>query len=47
MAGNVPRKPRLVGGAKGRNKKRSFISGKPRPVDEGFTLGDHESKGGK
>jgi len=42
-----PATPALQAGVKGHNKKRSFISGKPRPVDEGFTLGDHESKGGK
>ena len=28
----VPRKPRLVGGAKGHNQKHYFFPGKPRPV---------------
>ena len=29
---NVPRKPRLVGGVEGHNVKRSYLTGKPRPV---------------
>ena len=29
---NVPRKPRLVGGVKGHNMKRNYLTGKPRPV---------------
>ncbi len=29
---NVPRKPRLVGGVKGHNIKRDYLTGKPRPV---------------
>jgi hypothetical protein len=28
----VPRKPRLVGGVKGYNMKRHYLTGKPRPV---------------
>ena len=29
---NVHRKPRLVGGVKGHNMKRNYLTGKPRPV---------------
>ena len=29
---NVPRKPRLEGGAKGYDMKGNYLSGKPRPV---------------
>jgi len=29
---NVPRKPRVVGGVKGHNIKRNYLTGKPRPV---------------
>jgi hypothetical protein len=29
---NVPRKPHLVGGVKGHNMKRNYLSGKPRHV---------------
>ena len=29
---NVPCKPRLVGGVKGHNMKRDYLTGKPRPV---------------
>ena len=33
LTGSATRKPRLVGGDKGRNKKTdSFLAGKPRPV---------------
>jgi probable rRNA maturation factor len=28
---NVPREPRLVGGVKGHNMKRNYLTGKPRP----------------
>jgi hypothetical protein len=29
---DVPRKPRLLGGIKGHNMKRNYLTGKPRPV---------------
>jgi len=29
---NVPREPRLVGGVKGNNMKRNYLTGKPRPM---------------
>jgi hypothetical protein len=32
MTGSATRKPRLVGGDKGRNKKGFFLAGKLRPV---------------